>query len=96
MTESYEEHIQQLLWTKWSHGVARSESMTLVASLQIARSRFIAYLSGLNDTQLSTRGEQPAAQDASGGVSPLDVVSLVQQKEEKVLALINETLQRVK
>lgn len=92
----YNEHLQQLLWTKWSQDIPRSEAKTLLAGLQAARASFMAYISDLKDYQLNTKGDRRGTIDPSGGATGLDVVTEVHEEERKTMALINHVLHNSK
>ena len=87
VAEHYQEHVQQLLWTKWGQRIERSEARVLLAELQGARAAFIAYLSDLEDAKLDVGGNV-----AAHGATPREVATHVLEEERKTVDLIIKAL----
>ena len=92
----YNEHTQQLIWTKWSHAIPRSETRALLGQLQAARANFIAYISDLADAQLTTLGTREGALDPAGHATGSEVVTLAQEEDRTTIGLIADALKSSK
>ncbi len=88
LSEHYQKHTEQLLWTKWGQGIPRSESKRALAELQGMRAQFAAYFMDLRDDQLDS------ASDAAGGSSARDVILHVLEEEKEGMDLIRKALEQ--